>query len=73
MDFDPTVPATLVPWISVDWKMNFKWRGDGAMPDAEQKRLGEIAVKAHVQGRRGSVQDLCEFLPLKKFGFADNR
>lgn len=51
-DLDPALPATLVPWISADWKMNFKWRGDGAMPEAEQKKLGEIVTQAHAQGRR---------------------
>jgi glycerophosphoryl diester phosphodiesterase len=51
-DLDPAVPASLVPWISADWKMNFKWRGDGPMPDAEQKKLAEIVARAHAQGRR---------------------
>ncbi len=51
-DLDATVPATLIPWISADWKMSFTWRGDGALPEAEHKRLGEIVSKAHAQGRR---------------------
>lgn len=51
-DLDLTAPATLIPWISADWKMSFAWRGDGAMPEAEQKKLGEIVAKAHAQGRR---------------------
>ena len=51
-DLEATIPATLVPWISADWKMNFSWRGDGAMPEAEQKKLGEIVARAHAQGRR---------------------
>ena len=51
-DLDSTAPATLIPWISADWKMNFKWRGDGAMPEAEKTKLGEIVTKAHGQGRR---------------------
>ncbi len=51
-DLDLSAPATLIPWISADWKMSFTWRGDGAMPEAEQKKLGDIVAKAHAQGRR---------------------
>ena len=51
-DLDSTAPAALIPWISADWKRYFTWRGYGAMPEAEQKKLGEIVTKAHAQGRR---------------------
>jgi hypothetical protein len=51
-DLDSTAPATLIPWISADWRVNFTWRGDGAMPPAEQTKLGVIVAKAHAQGRR---------------------
>jgi hypothetical protein len=51
-DLDSTAPATLIPWISADWKMSFTWRGDGAMPEAEQKKLRGIVAKAHAQNRR---------------------
>lgn len=51
-DLDSTEPATLIPWVSADWKKQFTWRGDGAMPEAEQKKLGEIVAKAHARGRR---------------------
>lgn len=51
-DLDSTAPATLIPWISADWKKHFAWRGEGAMPEAEQKKLGEIVAKAHAQSRR---------------------
>lgn len=51
-DLDLTEPAALIPWISADWKKDFTWRGDGAMPEAEQKKLREIVAKAHAQGRR---------------------
>ncbi len=51
-DLDLSAPATLIPWISADWKANFAWRGEGLMPDAERKKLGEIVAKAHAQGRR---------------------
>ncbi|MEI2726319.1 MAG: phosphatidylinositol-specific phospholipase C/glycerophosphodiester phosphodiesterase family protein [Verrucomicrobiota bacterium] len=51
-DLDSTAPATLIPWISADWKMHFTWSGVGPMPKGEQKKLGEIVAKAHAQGRR---------------------
>jgi hypothetical protein len=51
-DLDLAVPTNLIPWVSADWKKNFTWSGDGAMPAAEQKKLSEIVAKAHAQGRR---------------------
>jgi hypothetical protein len=51
-DLDPTTPATSIPWISADWKTQFSWRSEGAMPATEQSKLAEIVAKAHAQGRR---------------------
>ena len=51
-DLDSGLPASLIPWISAPWSAKFEWRGDGPMPEAEQKRLAEIVAKAHQQGRR---------------------
>jgi hypothetical protein len=45
-------PADLIPWISADWRANFKWRGVDAFTDSEQQKLKEIVDKAHGQGRR---------------------
>jgi hypothetical protein len=45
-------PATLIPWISSAWGPSFKWRGVGAMPDAERLKLREIVAQAHAHGRR---------------------
>jgi hypothetical protein len=44
-------PSDLVPWMSSQWSLSFKWRGEGAMPDAEVQKLHEIVEKAHKQGR----------------------
>jgi len=51
-DLDLTVPATVIPWISADWKMSFAWRGDGTMPETEARKLQGIVAKAHAQNRR---------------------
>jgi len=51
-DLDATAPPTLIPWISADWKKEFTWGSDGAMPESEQRKLAELVTKAHAQGRR---------------------
>ncbi len=51
-DLETNPPASLVPWISEEWKALFKWRGAGVMPEADQQRLDGIVTKAHEQGRR---------------------
>lgn len=42
----------LVPWISESWSSLFQWRGEGPMPETEQRRLRERVALAHQQGRR---------------------
>ena len=42
----------LIPWISSNWAQSFKWRGSGAIPKAEKRRLKDVVAKAHQQGRR---------------------
>jgi len=44
-------PSDLVPWMSSQWSLSFKWRGEGPMPDDEVPKLHEIVEKAHKQGR----------------------
>jgi hypothetical protein len=44
-------PAALVPWMSSQWSLTFKWRGRGEMPEAERTTLRQIVDKAHEQGR----------------------
>jgi glycerophosphoryl diester phosphodiesterase len=51
-DLDSGAPADLIPWISSSWGQSFKWRGSGAMPEAEKLKLRTIVAKAHQQGRR---------------------
>ncbi len=51
-DLNLNPPADLVPWISENWKANFKWKGKGTMPEAERQKLEAIVKRAHEQGRR---------------------
>jgi len=51
-DLNSGASADLIPWISSNWKQTFKWRGSGAMPENEKKKLEDIVAKAHQQGRR---------------------
>ena len=51
-DLDSSDPATFIPWISADWNTLFKWKGAGALPADEQRRLAGIVTRAHQQGRR---------------------
>ncbi|MBM3997124.1 MAG: hypothetical protein FJ303_23685 [Planctomycetes bacterium] len=50
-DLESTAAKHLIPWISASWGSQFRWRGDGPMPDAEKRKLREIVAKAHQHGR----------------------
>ncbi len=50
-DLDSDVPAHLIPWISDNWALHFRWRGDGPMPEAERAKLRDFVAKAHKHGR----------------------
>jgi hypothetical protein len=43
--------AALVPWLSSQWSLTFKWRGRGEMPESERAKLRQIVDKSHQQGR----------------------
>ncbi|MEM9826307.1 MAG: phosphatidylinositol-specific phospholipase C/glycerophosphodiester phosphodiesterase family protein [Planctomycetota bacterium] len=51
-DLEDTMPADAMPMISDRWSSHFKYRGTGAMPDDERKKLEQIVRKAHAAGRR---------------------
>lgn len=42
----------LVPWISANWTLLFRWRGEGAFPEPEKQKLSEIVRQAHEQERK---------------------
>src|SRR5262249_46574853 len=46
-DLDSEVPAELMPWISADWGSLFRWKGEGAMPESERRKLRDFVGKVH--------------------------
>ena len=50
-DLGSDVPAHLMPWVSANWALTFRWRGEGPMSEAERKKLREYVAKAHRHGR----------------------
>jgi hypothetical protein len=50
-DLDSDAPADLIPWISANWLLTFRWAGDAPMPEADRARLREYVGKAHRKGR----------------------
>jgi glycerophosphoryl diester phosphodiesterase len=51
-DLALNAPVTLVPMISDNWTKHFRWRGPGELPAEEKKKLRELVLSAHAQGRR---------------------
>jgi glycerophosphoryl diester phosphodiesterase len=49
-DLDSSDPPHLMPWISDAWR--FRWRGNGAMPEADRAKLRDVVRKAHAAGRQ---------------------
>jgi hypothetical protein len=50
-DLDADTPAELMPMISDNWGLHFRWRGVGEIPAAERAKLREVVDKAHQHGR----------------------
>lgn len=50
-DLDADTPAELMPMISDNWGLHFRWRGAGEIPAAERAKLREVVDKAHQHGR----------------------
>ncbi|MFY8201135.1 MAG: phosphatidylinositol-specific phospholipase C/glycerophosphodiester phosphodiesterase family protein [Pirellula staleyi] len=51
-DLDSDAPASLLPLISDNWSLHFRYRGDGEMSETDRTKLREIVTKAHSKGRR---------------------
>jgi hypothetical protein len=50
-DLASDTPASLMPMISDNWALHFRWRGVGEIPAEERAKLREAVEKAHARGR----------------------
>ncbi|QEL19791.1 phosphatidylinositol-specific phospholipase C/glycerophosphodiester phosphodiesterase family protein [Limnoglobus roseus] len=50
-DLEGKSPAALIPWVSASWDSQFQWKGTGAFPAAEDRKLRDYVKKAHEQKR----------------------
>ena len=51
-DLDAVVSPVLVPWISVNWATQYKWRWSGEMPADVRTSLQQLTARVHAQGRQ---------------------
>jgi hypothetical protein len=45
------VSATMIPWISINWKTQFTWNGVDAMPESERSHLKQLVTRVHAEHR----------------------
>lgn len=46
-DLEEENSVHLLPWISDNWLLHFRWRGDGQLPEEDQKKLTDIVRRTH--------------------------
>jgi hypothetical protein len=51
-DLDSKLPAHVLPLVSDNWAIHFKWRGQGEFSPAEREKLHDAVARAHAGGRR---------------------
>lgn len=51
-DLNSKLSPELIPLISDNWTLHFKWRGEGPWSDTERQKLAEVVAKAHSHGRK---------------------
>ncbi|MBX3421312.1 MAG: phosphatidylinositol-specific phospholipase C/glycerophosphodiester phosphodiesterase family protein [Pirellulaceae bacterium] len=51
-DLDSDLPADLLPLISDNWRLHFRYRGQGDMSQTERDKLRDIVDRAHRSQRR---------------------
>ncbi|MFF8093608.1 phosphatidylinositol-specific phospholipase C/glycerophosphodiester phosphodiesterase family protein [Streptomyces sp. NPDC016675] len=51
-DLGTSAPASFAPLISDNWTVHFTWRGVGAFPAAERRKLRDVVGAAHARGQR---------------------
>jgi len=49
---DSESPATLIPWISENWRTFSPWQWTGPMPEEVRRNLRDWVARAHARGRR---------------------
>lgn len=50
-DLDSNRPPHLLPLISDNWQLHFRWRGDGQISNAELEKLNEFVSAVHAKQR----------------------
>jgi hypothetical protein len=63
-DLDSDLPSHLLPLISDNWQLNFRWRGEGELSEKERAKLHDIVLRAHKRGRRVRFWATPESTPL---------
>lgn len=51
-DLTGDTSAALVPWVSLDWSSEFRWRGVGKISETDSRKLAEMIRNGHAHGRR---------------------
>lgn len=50
-DVEAKQPATVTPWISLDWRRQFSWVGVGPFTNDQSQRLRQLVDSVHGQGK----------------------
>ena len=71
-ELSTTIPLTLMPLVSADWKESVHWDGTGTIPETEKQTLVGIVAKVHAQGRKlrfwGAPDNLATWRELQSAG-----
>lgn len=51
-DLDSTASVSLLPLISDNWRLHFRWQGVGDIPEAELAKLKQLVEQVHERKRR---------------------
>jgi hypothetical protein len=51
-DLGSKLPSHLMPLISDNWNLHFRWKGNGPISDEDRQKLAEVVKAAHARGRR---------------------
>jgi glycerophosphoryl diester phosphodiesterase len=64
LDAAPPPPASLVTWVSGQWKKSFTWKGEGPIGEADAAKLKALVAKAHAQNRLIRFWDIPDCQPV---------